>query len=322
MRSHLALPHTLRRSQGSTQALLVLLLATAILSFSPALVRLAQNAGMPSLVITAGRLLLASLVITPLALKQYRAQIRAINRRDLLLAALAGFWMCVGNLGVIASLEMTTVLSNQVLSSTNPLWVAILEIAILKARLPRALWIGIALVIVGSVIISLSAVTGGEAAAQIGADEQHGSILLGDALALFGAMANAVYFIIGRKIRHRFSIIPFIWIVYGFGGLTGLAFAFFSGTTITGYTGTAYFWLLIAALLPQLFGHSGVSYTLAYLPATLVSLVTRVSVVASALIALLLFQEVPQPLQILGGLPILLGIGLAILARPSKAASA
>lgn len=308
---------TLRRPQASTQALLVLAMATAILSFSPALVRLAQNAGMPSLVITAGRLLLASLVVTPLVLKQYRKQIRAISRRDLFFAALAGFWMCLGNLGIIASLEMTTVLSNQVLSSTNPLWVAILEIAILKARLPRVLWLSVALVIAGSIIISLSALTGSDAAAQIGADDQHGSVILGDILALFGAMANAVYFIIGRKIRHRFSLIPFIWIVYGFGGMTGLIFTALSGTPMTGYTGTAYFWLLIAALLPQLFGHSGVSYTLAYLPATLVSLVTRVSVISSAFVAFLLFQEVPQALQIFGGLPILIGIGLAIFAKPA-----
>ena len=62
---------------------LVLILLAGILAVSTAsiFIRLAQAEGVPSLVIAAYRLTLASLALAPLALTRYRSALRALTRR-------------------------------------------------------------------------------------------------------------------------------------------------------------------------------------------------------------------------------------------------
>ena len=76
--------------------------------------------------------------------------------------------------------------------------------------------------------------------------------------------------------------------------------------------------MLWMTLCAQIVGHASLAYALTHVPATLGALTTQLAVIFSAGIALVLFQEVPHPLQIIASVGILAGVMLVIFQpRPS-----
>jgi drug/metabolite transporter (DMT)-like permease len=84
-----------------------------------------------------------------------------------------------------------------------------------------------------------------------------------------------------------------------------------TATPTSGYSGRAYFWILIVTLLTQFLGHIPINFSLRYFHATTISLFMQISVVAAGVVAFLLFQEVPTFLQLLGSGAIIFGVLLA-----------
>ena len=284
------------------QVYLVVLMGAVAVSFAAIFIRLAQAEHIPSLFIAAARLTIAALVLTPVIVRRHLPEIRALKRGDLVLALVSGLFLALHFATWILSLEYTSVLISVVLVTTNPLWVAILEVVFLRARLGRTVIIGLLIGFAGSIIAGLSS----SGAASPGKDP-----LLGSILAFTGAVCLAIYLVIGRKLRGRLSLLPYIWLVYGCGALILLATVILTGIPITGYSAQGYLWLVALALIPQLIGHSSFNYALKYLPATLVGIVNQLEPVLSAVAAIIVFQEIPGELQLLGSLAILAGVVLA-----------
>ncbi len=289
------------RSTMPPHAVLFLAIGLIAMSFASILIRYAQTDGVPSLFIAAGRLTAAALILTPFALSRHWAVLRMLRRGDLLLAGTSGALLALHFATWIASLEYTSVLVSVVLVSTSPLWVALLEWVFLRARLRPLVIAGLVVAILGGVFIGLA---GGST--MTGSDPT-----LGGALALTGAVAIALYLVIGRKLRARLPLLPYIWLVYGCAAVALLLAVAVTGTSVTGYSTQSYVWILLLALLPQLIGHSSLNYALRYLSATFVSIVTQMEPVGSALLAFVVFREQPAPLQIAGSAAILAGILLA-----------
>jgi drug/metabolite transporter (DMT)-like permease len=282
-------------------------LAVGIMAASVAaiFVRYAMNEGMPSSFIAAGRLTLSALILTPFALR-HRAEIAGLTRTDLLLAAASGLILAIHFATWIASLEYTSVLVSVVLVGTSPLWSAILEVMFLHARLSRAVIIGLLVAFGGGILISLA--EGSSTAPQ-------NNTVFGAILSLVGAVTFAIYLVIGRRVRAKLPLVPYVWLVYGFAAIFLLILAIGSGVPFTGYSPNGYLMILLLALVPQLIGHTSFNYAVRFLTATVVGIATQVEPVSSALFAYLLFNEVPVPLQILGSTAILVGVGLAVLGQ-------
>ncbi len=275
-------------------------------SLAAIFIRLAQMEGVPSLFIAAGRLTLASLILTPLAWRKYLSEIRLLARPDLALAIVSGFFLALHFATWILSLEYTSVLVGVVLVSTGPLWIALLEAIFLKARPGTTILLGLFLAILGGILIG---VTGVE-------DSTPGqNPLLGGALAVSGAVAFAVYMVIGRKLRVELSLLPYIWLVYSCAAVILLLAVLVTGTLVVGHSSEGYLWVVALALVPQLIGHSSFNYAVKYLPATFIGIAGQLEPVASAFIAFLRFQEIPHPLQVVGSAVILIGVTLAGLAQ-------
>lgn len=284
---------------------LILFLGIAAVSLASIFIRLAQAEGLPSLVIAAGRVTIAALLLTPLALARYRRELRGLSRRDLALAASAGFFLAVHFATWISSLEYTSVLISVVFVTTNPLWVALLEFTFFRGRLQRALLIGLALAVGGGILIGLT----GEAGSA-GSDP-----VLGAGLALAGAVAFAVYLVIGRGVRAKLPLVPYIWLVYGWAAIFLSAVVIAARLPIVGYSAQGYFWLVAMAIFAQLIGHSSFNYALGYLSATFIGIATQMESIGGAVAAFVLFRETPLPLQFVGSLLILLGVGAATLGQ-------
>lgn len=290
------------------RAYIVLAIGVTAVALAAIFIRLALNEQIPSLLIASGRLVLASLILTPMTLrsKLFIQQIRALNRIEIGLIGISGFVLAIHFWAWVTSLEHTSVLISVVLVTTSPIWVALLEIFFLKAQLTRLIFIGLIITLIGSVVIGLS----GEAT-----DDTTGNDVLGAGLSALGALAVAIYLTIGRRLRKKLDLIPYIWLVYGCAAIIITVILLFSGTAITGHSSNGYLWIVALALIPQLIGHSSFNYALAYLPATFVSVTTQVEPIGSAILAVFIFDELPGWGQVIGSAIILGGVILASLGQ-------
>ncbi|NDJ87278.1 MAG: DMT family transporter [Chloroflexi bacterium] len=268
-------------------------------------IRLAQAADTPSLVVATGRLVVACVILTPLAVRNYLPELRRLRPIDLGLALLSGGVLGMHFASWISSLEYTSVVNSVVLVTTNPLWVALLAPLFLSEKISQWTLIGLALAFAGGVLVAISGETG--------SPPTRADPALGNGLALFGALMAALYFIVGRQLRGHLSVIPYIWLVYTTAALLLFTVSLVSGELqhVPHLPAEAFWWILLLGLVPQLVGHSAFNYALGFLPAAYVSLVVLGEPVGSGLLAALFLDEWPGVLQLLGALLILCGIGLS-----------
>jgi len=288
-----------RHHHPSIAPIVGILIGLAAVSSASILIRFAQHQA-PSLVIAAARLTLASCILAPLTLIRYRVEYRRLTRQDWWLAALSGVCLALHFATWISSLEYTTVASSVVLVSTSPLFVAVASWLLLHERIERTVTAGLVVAVIGGAIIGLSD-TGGQAR----------NALLGDLLALSGAVAVAGYWLIGRKLRAKLPVVPYIAIVYGTAAVTLVLMAGAAGQTFIGYSSITYLCFLLLALGPQLVGHSSFNWALAHLPTTFVAVTTLGEPIGSTILAYIILGEVPAPIKIVGAILILSGILIA-----------
>ncbi len=288
---------------------LVLGFGVVVVSFAAILIRFAQAEGASSIVIAAGRLTIAALVLAPFAWWRAGTEMLRLPARVLGMCLLSGAMLAVHFWAWITSLEHTSVASSTALVTTNPLWVALASAILLRERPGRAALAGIALTLAGSVLIF---------AADAGrSPEPQASPLLGNILALVGAVAASGYLLVGRALRSRVSLFAYIWIAYSSAALMLLAAAAAADDTLLPLSPGA--WLLIAALAlgPQLIGHTSFNWALRSLSATFVAVAILGEPVGSAILAYLLLGEGFGATQLWGFVILLAGIFIAARAEQS-----
>jgi len=290
-------------------------------------IRYIQAYDVPSLVIAALRLTLASLILAPFAMVRHRNELISLNRRDTLLAVLSGIFLAIHFATWISSLEYTSVASSVVFVSTSPLWVALLAPLTIKEPISRLVLIGMGLALVGGMIVGLSdscsfqfslIQTNKLEVSQLLSERYihcppfkdfiQGKAFLGDALAFAGALAGAGYLLIGRRLRRKISLIPYVFLVYGIAAVALIIVMFISGESPIGHPTKAYGWIFLLALIPQLLGHSTFNWALRYLSAAYVSITLLGEPIGSAILAYFFLREIPPGLMIFGAILILLGI--------------
>ncbi len=290
-----------------------ILVAILAVSTASVFIRFAQNDGAPSLVIAALRLTFATLILAPIALTKHLEEIKRFTLNEILLGVFSGIFLAVHFATWISSLEYTSVASSVVFVSTGPLWVALLSPLLLKEHLARTAIYGLGLSLAGGTIIGLSDACVWDAGLSCPAlqDVMQGRAMWGNLLALLGALTVTGYLIIGRKLRSRVSLVPYIFMVYGMAAIALIVIMLVSGDSPFGYAPKTYGWIFLLAALPQLIGHSTYNWALKYLPAALVAVMTLGEPIGSAILAFFILNETPTLATLIGGTLILAGIYLA-----------
>lgn len=282
---------------------LILILGAGVLAMSSAaiFIRLAQADGVPSIVIATYRLGIATIALSlPLIAQQGWRDYAKLSRRDVYILIASGVLLGLHFATWVTSLAYTSVASSVVLVTTTPLWIGLLSPLFLGEKTSIPTWIGIVLAMLGGSIIGFGDWTGGGLGS-----------LMGNGLALSGAVLVAGYLMIGRSVRARLRLVPYLWLVYGTAALLLVGWAALRQMPFTGYRPVTYLWLLALGLIPQLIGHSSANYAVRYVSATLVGIATLGEPIGSTLLAMLFLHEWPSIVQIIGGFLILGGIGVA-----------
>lgn len=294
---------------------LALLFGILAVSTASIFIRYSQNYA-TSLVVAAYRLLIAALILAPIALTTRREELAGLKNRELRLSLLSGLFLALHFATWITSLEYTTVASSVVLVSTTPLWVALLSPITLKEPVTRKMLLGMGMALVGGVVIGISdacIVSENGLICRDAAEFIRGEAFLGNILALIGALMAAGYLMVGRKLRNQISNTSYVFIVYSMAAVILVVIVLISGNSLIGYPREAYLWFLLLAIIPQLMGHSTFNWALGYLSAAYVSISMLGEPIGSTILAYIVLDETPTLFMIFGAILIMVGIYLASL---------
>lgn len=268
----------------------VLLLGVVGIAMSAILVRYSQA---PSVVTAVYRLGWTVLLLAPVVLFRFRAELRRITGRDALLCALSGLCLALHFLTWFESLKWTSLAVSTVLVSTEAIFTALGFALFLKGRIPPLGRAAILLAFAGSAVLALA---GGAGQA----------VLYGNLLALASAVFVSAYTLIGSVQRAALSTTVYTFLTYLACLAALLVMALASHTPLVGYGGQEILIGLALAVLCTLMGHSLFSWCLKFLSPAYVSAVKLCEPVVSGLLAVPLFGEIPTLLQ-LGGMALVLG---------------
>ncbi len=249
-----------------------------------------------SLVISLYRMGLAFLLITPVVLLKYREELKSLTGKDLAISLVSGVFLAMHFYTWISSLNYTTVASSVLLVDTHSIFVLIGSYVLFRETVPARALLGSALAIGGSVFISISDF------------RLNSQAFLGDMLALSGAFFVAGYFLIGRDVRQRLSMLPYTFIVYGSCTLTLLLVGVFTSADLGPGSIKNMLLFLALAIIPTLLGHSVFNWGLEYVQASVVSVAMLGEPVGATILAILVLHELPALVQVMGGIVIITGL--------------
>ena len=86
-----------------------------------------------------------------------------------------------------------------------------------------------------------------------------------------GAFTASGYFLVGRNLRARMSLLAYIWVSYTTAAALLLAGAALAGVQLLGFAAHTYLLVLALAVGPQLLGHTAFNWALRYLSATFIA---------------------------------------------------
>jgi drug/metabolite transporter (DMT)-like permease len=279
---------------------LTLSLAVLFVSFGAILVRLAAA---PPLAVSFYRVAIASLILLPFAHRDARRSWPALDGRHRLLLLAAGLALALHFATWIASLSYTSVASSVLLVNTAPVFAIVLSRLFLHEKPPLVVQVAIPIAFAGAALIAFGDWTGSPGS------------LLGNGLALAGAVTLAVYQVVGRGLRDALPLNAYVLGVWSVAACVLALLARSSGVVLGGYPVRT--WLLFTALaiVPTLGGHGLANKSLRSFPAPTVGLFLLGEPVLASILAWLVFREVPGPWTLAGGAIVLAALGLVLARR-------
>ena len=245
-----------------------------------------------------------AVLLLPVLLRQRRT-LHGLRARQLVSSLVAGLFLAAHFASWLPSLSMTTVAASTALVTTTPIWTA-LAAHLSGVHLPRQVWWGLALAVLGAALIAGVDVTVSWEA------------LAGDGLALLGAICAGGYMLAGARARERLSTSAYAVVCYSTCAVVLAVAALAVGVPLAGFS--ARDWWLIAAITfcAQLLGHTLLNLVLSSVGPTVVGLAVLLEVPGALIVALVLLHQVPPPLAVPGLVAVVVGVALVVRAgRPA-----
>ncbi len=280
----------------------ILLAGIIAISLGSILIRLTDD--VHPIMIATYRLLFSSLILIPI-FKIKKLSFAGFSKREWFLCTLSGIFLALHFITWISSLQYTSVANSVVLVTMNPVFVGIFSYLLLKEKLSMSLITGISLSIGGSIILTFCKTNGNISTIPIN------NPLLGNSLALTGAIMASFYIIIGSKIRVKHDLLTYITLVYSIAAIVLVLTSIFLALPFYGFKSSSYIYMLLLAILPQLVGHTSFNWALKHLKPNMVAVVTMGEPVGATILAYFIFRETLSLWQISGIFVILLAIYLS-----------
>ncbi|MFE2595681.1 DMT family transporter [Streptomyces sp. NPDC059396] len=238
-----------------------------------------------------------------------RALLRREQWRPLVFGFLAATALALHFAAFMTSTRLTSVAMSTALVATQPVWQALIA-AGQGARTSRRTWAGLTLSVVG-------------AAAAAGLDiESGGTALLGDLLALAGALAQAGYTALSERSRADVSTPLYSTFTSLVCGMELLVVCWLADIPLTGFDRATQWSLLGLLVLPQLLGLGALNFALGRTSATTMSILLLLETPVAALTAWWLMGQHIKLATIPGLLLIIVGVTIVLTSSNEERAAA
>lgn len=284
----------------SGQQYLILIIGLVAVSFASILIKLCNA---PSLMIAVYRLSIASLFYLSFSKFRTGTFLPSFSKSEWRIAIISGIFLTIHFATWITSLAYTSVASSVVLVQSAPVFVAIGSYIFIKEKPILKMLIGILITLTGSIIISVHDFNVNQ------------SSMIGNLLAIGGALGAAGYMIAGRQLRRTVDTLRYVTVVYSTAAIMLIILASISGASPIGYSRETYFLLLAIAIIPQIIGHTVINWSLKFFSATTVSVIILAEPIGASILAWFLLSEQLSLIQAVGGIVILVGVLIVLLSE-------
>lgn len=274
-------------------ALATIPIAALAVSWAAIFIRFADA---PPFVIAFYRMASATIILTLWAIGPGRGALTQLTIFSFRHCLLSGLFLAFHFALWITSLGYTPVANSVMLVATAPIFAAVLGHFLLKEKPQPWAYAAILLAIGGGALIM-----GGDVHWAPGQ-------LVGDLLALAGAVMASAYFLMGRMIQRTTPVFAYIYTTYAAAACFLGIIVLIAGDRFVGYPPMTWLWFLMLGLVPTVIGHSLYNRALRYFKAHVVGAAVLAEPVGATFLAYLILHEIPPWYAMLGALPIFVGV--------------
>ena len=277
--------------------LLALGFGVLVVSTASVLIRELLKLEVSASTVAALRLSIASVVMAIAALGSF-GTLQKISFRVLSLTAISGICLAAHFITWIQSLKFIPVATSTFLVTTSPIWVALFSFFLLKETIGKKQSLGILIAIGGAgIILSTSPEN------RISSEG-----LLGETLAVIGAVSIAIYFVIARYLKEKIDLRVFVFLAYLFASFVVIIWMLIENTESIMIPNDAWVFLIALALGPQVIGHTIFNWAVRRLPATTVSTAILGEPIFASILAWWWLSEKIDTVSAIGFITIVIGI--------------
>ncbi len=289
--------------------LFFLLLLFGVFCGSTAVIMIKASSEHPFLV-ASYRLLIAALALFPFFLHDLRDSGGEYGWKQVGWSAVPAVFLAVHFMSWVVGARMTQVTNASLIANLTPVAMPFFVWAFFREKINRQEVVGTLFTLTGLVVL-------GGANLRLSR-----SSFLGDVICFGSMLAFAGYLALGRKNGGRVRLWLYMVPLYFMAGVICLVCALFLVNPIKAYTATN-LWLMVGlGLIPTVFGHTILNFSLKHFRGQVVSVTNLFQPVFAGLMGFWIFGEAPQPLFYGAAALIVLGVLIVLFAARSPASAA
>ncbi len=275
-----------------------LILFLALISVSSTSLVIRHVALVPALTLAFWRMLSASGLLWAFSAQKPQSLIVTENRTRIVFA---GFFLGLHFALFFVGVRNTSVASATLLANTGPIFTAALS-WFGGQKMPRLVFLGLIISVIGIILVQWSGVA-------MGVEK---NTAWGNLSSLLSGFCIALTYMFASQIRKKTDTVLYGRSVFLFAAITIGLITFFSGESLFEFRGGDVPWFLFLGVVPSIFGHNMLNYSIKYLSPTAVASVPLGEPIIASIFGYFLFSEKIPESAIFGAPFVFLGIALII----------
>jgi drug/metabolite transporter (DMT)-like permease len=231
--------------------------------------------------LAAYRVLLASVLLLPLFIRDFRKHIDTYTRRDFLSSILPGIVLGLHFITWIFGARMTPAANASLIVCLVPLATPFFLALLVRERLTRNEVLATSIALVGVAWLAI---------ADFNARPEY---FRGDVMCFVSMLLFALYLVLARKNRHVSSVWLYVVPLYCIAGVFCLLCGLVVTSPFVHYSGRDLFCIVGLAAVPTLLGHSSYNYAMKFFRGQVVSILAMGEFISASILAYFIFREIP-----------------------------
>ncbi len=280
---------------------ITILLFIALLSVSTSPIIAKSLIGVPAISISFWRMFVGSFLLW--VYSSYNNQGRMKDKSNYYRTIIAGLLLGIHFALFFGSIKLTLISNATFLGTLAPLFTLLLELIVLKRKFRYQITLGLLFSFIGAIIIFGN---------NFDLSQKY---TFGNFLAIMCSLCLALSFMIAEKVRQTENTVVYTRMLYLSASFTLLLIAFFTNTSLFGFSNYEYFGLIFLGIVPTIIGHNAIYYSVKYVSPTVVSAFPLGEPVIATILASIIFGEIILFNIYIGGLMTLIGLMIIIMKK-------